>query len=52
MTSLPVFKMPNNPSVITIYYSKPKSVGWLLAYLVLESATAYYFHMEQVGATG
>jgi hypothetical protein len=51
-TSLPAAKITSNSSVITIYYSKPKSVGWLLAYLVLESATAYYFHLEQVGATG
>jgi hypothetical protein len=52
MTSLPVAQMTNKPSVTTIYYSKSKSIGWLLVYLVLESATAYYFHLEQVGATG
>jgi hypothetical protein len=49
MTSLP---MTNNPRTITIHYSKPKSIGWLLVYLVLESATVYYFQSEQVGATG
>jgi hypothetical protein len=52
MTSLPVAQMTNKPSVTTIYYSKPQSVGWLLVYLVLESATAYYFHLEQAGAIG
>jgi hypothetical protein len=30
-----------------IYYSKTKSVGWLLAYLLLESGTVYYFQTEQ-----
>jgi hypothetical protein len=45
-------KMSSNSSTINIYYSKPKSIGWLLVYLVLESATVYYFQSEQVGATG
>lgn len=49
MTRLP---MTNNPSTITLYYSKSKSIGWLLVYFVLESAIVYFFQSEQVGATG
>lgn len=47
MTSvLPDTKTTSNSKTI-IYYSKTKSVGWLLVYLSVESGTVYYFQTEQ-----
>lgn len=45
-------KRTSSDRTITIYYSKPQSIGWLLVYLVLASGTGYYFQSESAGSTG